>query len=185
MQLSRIAHVYFEHPDLDKFDRFADDFGFVKEAQIGDTIYYRGYGIDPFVYVATKSKDGKQRFMGPAFVAASEEEFEKAAALEGAERVSLEHAPGGGRMIKFSRQDNTFFHVVYGQEERKTDSEEPTATHEQQGPYNKPFTKLRRGWNSISASVASDPLTLNRKIPTISSWPSSRPQTRPFWLRRP
>ncbi|EWZ32971.1 Glyoxalase/Bleomycin resistance protein/Dihydroxybiphenyl dioxygenase [Fusarium oxysporum Fo47] len=145
VQLSRIAHVYFEHPELDKFDRFADDFGFVKEAQVGDTIYYRGYGIDPFVYVATKSKDGKQRFLGPAFVAASEEEFEKAAALEGAERVSLEHAPGGGKMIKFSRQDNTFFHVVYGQEERKIDSEEPTATHEQQGPYNKPFTKPRRG----------------------------------------
>ncbi|CVL11522.1 related to 2,3-dihydroxybiphenyl-1,2-dioxygenase [Fusarium proliferatum] len=145
VQLSRIAHVYFEHPDLEKFDRFADDFGFVKEAQIGDTIYYRGYGIDPFVYVATKSKDGKQRFMGPAFVAASEEEFEKAVALEGAERVSLEHAPGGGKMIKFSRQDNTFFHVVYGQEERKIGSEEPTATHEQQGPYNKPFTKPRRG----------------------------------------
>ncbi|KAF5537578.1 metapyrocatechase 2 [Fusarium mexicanum] len=145
VQLSRIAHVYFEHPDLDKFDKFANDFGFVKEAQIGDSIYYRGYGIDPFVYVATKSKDGKQRFLGPAFVAASEEEFEKAAAIEGAERVSLEHAPGGGKMIKFSRQDNTFFHVVYGQEERKIDSEEPTATHEQQGPYNKPFTKPRRG----------------------------------------
>ena len=186
VQLSRIAHVYFEHPDLDKFDIFADDFGFVKEAQVGDTIYYRGYGIDPFVYVATKSKDGKQRFLGPAFVAASEEEFEKAAALEGAERVSLEHAPGGGKMIKFSRQDNTFFHVVYGQEERKIDSEEPTATHEQQGPYNKPFTKPRRGgFNIHHLCTASCILTLDRKIPAIPPWPSTCSQARPFRLRCP
>lgn len=145
VQLARISHVYFEHPDLDKFASFAIDFGFVEEKRTEDIIYFRGYGRDPYVYVASKSKDGKQRFRGPAFVAASQEEFDKAAKLEGAQVGSLDDCPSGGQIITFARPDNTFFHVVYGQVERELDQEEPTATHEQHGPFNKPFAKPRRG----------------------------------------
>ncbi|CAG1969201.1 unnamed protein product [Fusarium graminearum] len=43
--------------------------------------------MDPFVYVAFNSKDGKQRFLGPAFVGASQAEFEKAIAPGGSKRV--------------------------------------------------------------------------------------------------
>ncbi|KAK6713325.1 hypothetical protein SNK04_004286 [Fusarium graminearum] len=69
--------------------------------------------MDPFVYVAFKSKDGKQRFLGPAFVGASQAEFEKATAPGGSKRVSLEHTPGGGKMIMFNCPDNTrVSHVV-------------------------------------------------------------------------
>lgn len=146
IQLSRISHVYFEHPDLQKFREFAKDFGFVEAKVEEDRIYFRGYGRDPYVYVASKSKDDKPRFRGPAFVAASEEEFEKAAKLGGASApVSLGDAPGGGKMITFNRPDSTFFHVVYGQEERETGDEEPTATHEQVDEFNKPFNKPRLG----------------------------------------
>ncbi|KAH7126057.1 Glyoxalase/Bleomycin resistance protein/Dihydroxybiphenyl dioxygenase [Dactylonectria macrodidyma] len=145
VQLARISHVYFEHPDLDKFAEFADHFGFVEEHRTTDTIYFRGYGKDPYVYVASKSKDGKPRFRGPAFVAASQEEFSKAAKLDGAIVGSLDSAPGGGKIITFNRPDKTFFHVVFGQKERETKSQEPTATHEQQGPFNTPFDKPRLG----------------------------------------
>lgn len=145
VQLARIAHVYFEHPDLVKFASFAEDFGFVVAQKSKDKIYFRGYGIDPFVYVASQSKDGKQRFGGAAFVAASQEEFDKAAKLDDAMVSSLDGAPGGGKIITFNRPDETFFHVVYGQEERQTNTTEPTATHENQGPYNTPFTKPRQG----------------------------------------
>lgn len=145
VQLSRISHVYFEHPDLNKFREFAKDFGFIEVEAAKDRIYFRGYGRDPYVYVATRSKDGKPRFLGPAFVAASEEEFNKASSLEGAKVVDLKDAPGGGKMVTFNRPDDTFFHVVYGQEERVTSEEEPTATHEQQGAFNKPFDKPRLG----------------------------------------
>lgn len=145
VQLARISHVYFEHPDLDKFREFAKDFGFVEAKVANDHIYFRGYGMDPYVYVATKSKDGKPRFLGPAFVAASEEEFQKASRIKGAKAADLNNAPGGGKMISFSRPDDTFFHVIYGQEELMTSKEEPTATHEQQGAFNKPFNKPRLG----------------------------------------
>ena len=145
VQLARPAHVYFEHPDLDKFRRFAADFGFVEERVAKDRVYFRGYGRDPYVYVASKSKDGKQRFKGGAFVATSQEEFDKAAKLEGALVSSLDDAPGGGQIITFNRPDNTFFYVVYGQQERETGAEEPTATHDQQGPFNTAFDKPRKG----------------------------------------
>lgn len=149
VQLARIAHVYFEHPDLDKFAKFAIDFGFVEAHRTKDAIYYRGYGKDAYIYVASKSKDGKPRFRGPAFVAASQEEFDKAAKLDGATVGSLDHAPGGGKIITFNRPDDTYFHVVYGQGERDPGPAEPTATHDQQGPFNKPFEKPRLGgWDS-------------------------------------
>ncbi|OJJ36344.1 hypothetical protein ASPWEDRAFT_37910, partial [Aspergillus wentii DTO 134E9] len=54
-------------------------------------------------------------------------------------------APGGGKMITFNRPDDTFFHVIYGQEERTVESQEPTGTHEQQGPFNTAFEKPRKG----------------------------------------
>ena len=154
VQLARIGHVYFEHPDLNRFRAFAKDFGFVEERSTDDRIYFRGYGRDPYVYVATRSKDGKPRFRGPAFVAASQAEFDKAANLDGALVGSLDDAPGGGKIITFDRPDNTFFHVIFGQEEREPSPEAPSATHEQQGPFNKAFAKPRRGMLTKSPQPA-------------------------------
>ena len=180
IQLARIAHVYFEHPDLTKFAKFADDFGFVVAQKTKDKVYFRGYGIDPFVYVASKSRDGKQRFGGAAFVAASQHEFDKAARLEGAIIGSLGDAPGGGKIITFNRPDDTFFHVVYGQEERETTTIEPTATHESQGPYNTPFAKPRQGalihfrrTGAWPASRMSNMGNASREVPALPPWPSS------------
>ncbi|GKT51987.1 metapyrocatechase 2 [Colletotrichum spaethianum] len=144
VQLSRPAHIYVDHPDLAKFTEFAVDFGFIEEARTEEMVYFRGYGKDPYVYVACQSKDGKPRFRGAAFVAASQEEFDKAAKLEGARLGSMESAPGGGKIITFNRPDETYFHVVFGQRERKVDQKEPTATHDNQGPLNKAFEKPRR-----------------------------------------
>ncbi|KAI0502931.1 Glyoxalase/Bleomycin resistance protein/Dihydroxybiphenyl dioxygenase [Xylaria bambusicola] len=145
VQLARMAHVYFEHPDLELFSEFAKDWGFVEAKRDDNKIWYRGYGVDPYVYVVSKSKDGNPRFGGAAFVAKSEEEFEKAALLPGATPSSLADAPGGGKMISFTRSDDTHFHVVYGQIEREAEKSVPSATHEVQGPYNGPFQKLRKG----------------------------------------
>jgi hypothetical protein len=147
VQLSRISHVYFEHADLDTFTQFAKDFGFVEAASKGKTIYYRGYGRDPYVYVASQSPTRRSRFLGAAYVAKDEENFTKAAAMPGAVRKSLKEAPGGGEMVTFERPNGTFLHVVYGQTEREVGEEKtpPTATHESQGPFNTPFEKPRKG----------------------------------------
>lgn len=144
VQLSRIAHVYVEHADLESFTKFAKDLGFVEAARKGQTIYYRGYGRDPYVYVASQSSTRSSRFLGAAFVAKDEENFEKAAAIPGATRKTLD-APGGGDMVTFTRPNGTFFYVVYGQTERDIEKSPPTATHKSQGPFNTPFEKPRKG----------------------------------------
>ncbi|KAF7189679.1 Metapyrocatechase 2 [Pseudocercospora fuligena] len=147
VQLSRISHVYFEHPELEQFAKFAEDFGFAEAHRTNDRVYYRGYGKDPYVYVASQSKDGQARFMGAAFVAQNATEFTKASQLPGASpKRSLNDAPGGGEIITFARPDSTFFHIVFGQTERNPEpSVAASATHISQGPYNTPFTKPRKG----------------------------------------
>ncbi|EOD52685.1 putative trihydroxytoluene oxygenase protein [Neofusicoccum parvum UCRNP2] len=146
VQLCRLSHVYIEHPNLAKFEKFAKDFGFVEVKRTADRIYFRGYGKDQYVYVASRSKDGKPRFGGAAFVAASQKEFEKASKLPGAQFRALRDAPGGGSMVTFARPNDTFMHVVYGQKERAVEaSQPPSETHESQGPYNSPFEKKRLG----------------------------------------
>jgi hypothetical protein len=152
VQLSRLAHIHFEHPDLDQFEDFAEDFGFVVAKKEADKIYYRGYGKDPYVYVAGKATVGKPLFKGPAIVAASREELDKAKALPGAVLHSLTDAPGGGKMITFSRVNDTFFHVVFGQEERIVDPEHVlSTTFEELGPANTPFKSLAKANSKGSA----------------------------------
>ncbi len=146
VQLCRLSHVYFEHPDLNEFSKFAKDFGFIEAKRTKDKIYFRGYGKDQYVYVATKNKDKKPRFMGACFVALNREEFDKAAKIEGAEMKSLTDAPGGGEMITIPRLGDTYMHIIYGQKEREVDPQDSTAsTHDFLGPLNTPFEKPRRG----------------------------------------
>lgn len=184
VQLERLSHVYFEHADLKQFGKFAHDFGFVEAARNGNTIYFRGYGISPYCYVASRSKDGKSRFLGAAFVAQNQEEFDKAKKIEGAEPRDLKHAPGGGQMITFARSDETFMHVVFGQQEREVETKElPTATHESLGPMNTPFEKPREGKCPSAENICRNiKLMTSRTISALPLWPSSRPQTWPLRL---
>lgn len=152
VQLSRIAHVYFEHHDLAKFAQFAHDFGFVEvKRNDNGTIYYRGYGKDPYVYVASQSRTRRSRFLGAAFVALDEENFRKAAALPGATTKELANdgAPGGGKLVTFARPNGTYFYVVYWQTERDVeldqDNKIPSATHDSHGPFNTSLEKPRLG----------------------------------------
>ena len=202
VQLASLGHVYFEHPDLDQFDSFAADFGFAVVKKEKGKVFYRGYGKDPFIYVASQSADDTPHFKGPAFVAKSQEEFDKAKSLPGAQLASLDDAPGGGQIVTFARADDTFFHVIFGQEEREIDAASaPSATHEEFGPWNTAFQKPRRGmfssswcWHEQSNTIRQG-LSLShlkiptdlpiRQIPTIPRRPSSHPQTRPLRLRPP
>jgi len=151
VQLVSLGHVYFEHPDLEQFNSFAVDFGFAVVKKEKGKVFYRSYGKDPFIYVASQSADGPPRFKGPAFVAQSQEEFDKAKELPGAQTGSLEDAPGGGQIITFARAEDTFFHVIFGQKECEIYvASAPSATHEEFGPWNTAFQKPRRGTFSSS-----------------------------------
>ncbi|KAH7136225.1 Glyoxalase/Bleomycin resistance protein/Dihydroxybiphenyl dioxygenase [Dactylonectria macrodidyma] len=145
IQLERISHVYFEHPNLNKFDEFAKDFGFVQAYEDPNQIVYRGYGRDPYCYVARKSSDGMQSFGGGAFVAQTQADFDKAASMKGAVVSDLSPLPGGGRQVKLKSPCGFPFHVVYGQEERTLDESAPSAQVDYLGPLNGSFIKNRLG----------------------------------------
>lgn len=144
IQLSRIGHVYHGHPDLQKFRAFAEDFGFEEVDEIDGKIYYRGYGKDPYIYVASKSGPEKE-FGGAAFIAKTQEDFEKAAALENAVVSDLSKTPGGGKMVSIPIPSGCKIHVVFGQEEREAAKTKVSKTEVHKGPFNTSLEKLRKG----------------------------------------
>lgn len=137
IKLVRIAHVYYTHADLEVAKRFLLDFGFTVADDRGDTVYFKGYGPDPFVYVAQKGPANE--FGGAGFVVESLEDLELASkTLPKATAVLDSDAPGGGKRVTFRDPTDDFpFHLVYGQELV------PVAAHLPELDYNYPESKHR------------------------------------------
>ena len=114
INLKHIAHVYYTHKNLDAAHQFLLDFGLSPVKRTEDTIYYRGYGTEPFVYCAQKGTEDK--FGGTAWVVDSLEDLELAASLPGATPIQDSDAPGGGKKVTFYEPvDGCPWHLVYGQ----------------------------------------------------------------------
>ncbi|RFU27197.1 NAD(P)H oxidase (H(2)O(2)-forming)/Kynurenine 3-monooxygenase, partial [Scytalidium lignicola] len=145
IQLNRLSHVYASHPDLNKFNQFAKDFGFVEAGREQDTVYYRGYGKDMCAYVSRKSNDKEKHFDGAAYIAETEDDLIKASKLEGASSVIPYDGPGGGRIVTISSPSGTKIHVIWGVEERPAPEKVVSATEVHRGPYNTALEKFRKG----------------------------------------
>lgn len=120
IRLVRIAHVYYIHKDIDKAKRFLTNFGFQELQDTGTpgTTYYRGYGVEPFVYCA-KAGDA-DAFGGAAFVVESKADLEYAARIlpHATDIYDLDDAkvPGGGFCVTFKDPIDEYpFHLVWGQ----------------------------------------------------------------------
>ncbi|KIX01167.1 uncharacterized protein Z518_08892 [Rhinocladiella mackenziei CBS 650.93] len=145
IQLERLSFVYFEHEDLNAFEKFAADFGLVEAWRGKEVILYRGYGRDQFCYVARKAGPGGTKFGGPAFVAQTQADLDKAAALEGAQLNSLDPFPGGGRQVTLKTPAGFYLHIIFGQEDRPAANTAPSRVVENQGPLNGSINKRRFG----------------------------------------
>lgn len=81
------------------------------------TRFYRGYGTDPYVYVAKKTKEAQ--FLGGSWLVATEADLEVASMLAGARKnggiVSLSSRPGGGRQVTIEDPDGFPINLIYGQ----------------------------------------------------------------------
>jgi catechol 2,3-dioxygenase-like lactoylglutathione lyase family enzyme len=136
INLKRIAHVYYIHKDLDKADKFLLDFGLSVVRKDEGTIYYRGYGTEPFLYCATKGEE--DRFGGTAWVVDDMADLETATSLPNATPIHASIAPGGGSRVTFYDLVDGFpFHLVYGQEPVEMTETFPELS------YNFPTTKHR------------------------------------------
>ena len=121
VNLVRIAHVYYTHAGFERQHEFLTDFGFTEvsrlnEGEPNETIYYRGYGAEPFVYCLTKGKE--DAFGGAAFAVESRKDLELATKIipTASEIWEMKHAPGGGEAVTVKDPvDGFMIHLVYGQ----------------------------------------------------------------------
>lgn len=74
VKILKIAHMRYQHPDLDEITTFLYDFGMHIVKKTPEEIWYGGYGPDPYVYYARK---GEKKFLGGTFLVESYAELEK------------------------------------------------------------------------------------------------------------
>ena len=129
VKLVRVAHVYYTHAGFERQQQFLADFGFtvVSHLNVGqpnETIYYRGYGSEPFVYCLTKGAE--DAFGGAAFVVESRKDLELATrAIPTASEIwQMKDAPGGGECVTVKDPvDGFMVHLVYGQAQREMEEQ--------------------------------------------------------------
>ena len=114
IKVEDVAYVRFAAPDLDAMERFLSDFGLVVNARQDDVLYARGTDPSPYLHV---TEPGEPGFRGVAFAAASAEDLDAAAKLEGASAVEKIDAPGGGQRVRFTDPDGYAVEVVHGREQ--------------------------------------------------------------------
>ncbi|KAK4862427.1 hypothetical protein LT330_002560 [Penicillium expansum] len=113
IRLVKLAHMRYQHPDLDEITIFLEDFGMTIAKKTDDEIWYRGYGVDPYVYYAKK---GTKKFLGGAFEVESYQDLEKATKLPTAGEIQeLTDAPGGGYMVTLTDPDGFAMNLFCGQ----------------------------------------------------------------------
>lgn len=113
IKVQDVAYVRFAAPDLERMEAFLDDFGLRVASRDGERLFARGTDPEPYVHVTERGEPG---FRGVAFEAASAEDLERAACLDGASPVEPIDAPGGGRRVRFTDPDGFAVEVVHGRE---------------------------------------------------------------------
>jgi hypothetical protein len=146
IQLARLAYVHYEHEDLDAFREFAKDFGLIEAQVRDDQIFYRGYGKDPIVYIASRAKTGRSKaFKGACFVAKSLHDYELALRVEGATVIDTHGRPGGGLLVVIKDPNGYDMGVWWGLEENSVASGPLSSAIGDPTPVNGSMEKQRKG----------------------------------------
>lgn len=148
IQLERLSHVYYTHTDLEKFDSFARDFGFEEAGRTESAVYYRGWGKDACSYVALQAGGNdrpQQAFEGAVFIAKTENDFNKSAALPGVSQVRNNPAPGGGKIVTLASPSGSKMYILWGQRDRVVPDSPTSQTEVQKGAFNTTLKKARKG----------------------------------------
>ena len=148
----RLAHVVYQHPDLERALSFLLDFGFVEELRTPKRVYLRGSGTQPYVYVAEQSSDAKRHFMGAYWAVETLQDLENAAARPGASPIEESDAPGRGKVVTLEDPNGFRVGFVHGQKLRETDGSallleksEPVANTALEKPRKGPFRRFKTG----------------------------------------
>jgi hypothetical protein len=146
----RLTAVHYQHPDLAKATKFFDDFGFIEAHRDKSHIYYRGFGIDPYIYVAEQAPTSKRAFVRGIWSVDSYEDLRTAAAHPAATTpIEKDEGPGGGESVTLKDPNGIALSFIYGQTLRKKDSSTTISRNVNNAEVNPnlAFTKHRRGQN--------------------------------------
>jgi hypothetical protein len=114
VRLVKLAHMRYQHPDLDEITTFLLDFRMHVAKSTDNKRWFRWYGSDQYVYYAQK---GPKTFLGGVYEVESYADLEKAAKLKGASAIErLEDAPGGGHLVTIIDPEGFPVCFIYGQE---------------------------------------------------------------------
>lgn len=146
IKVVRLAHVHYQHPDLHRGLSFLKDFGLVEESKNDKRVFLRGYGIQPFLYIAEQSPDTKRHFLGGYWVVESEAELQNASSLPGASSIQDLEGPGGGKVVRVPDLNGNTVGFVYGQNLRTANTENGSLERNDSGLQpNTVSKKVRRG----------------------------------------
>lgn len=119
VRINKCSYVVYEHANLAKAKQFLLDFGMtiVDDESSDDQIFFKGYGSDPFLYLAKQSSTpGQSRFGGAAYLVESRTELEKAVRkIPNASPIAELDAPGGGEIVTLHDPAGHPVHLVHGQ----------------------------------------------------------------------
>jgi catechol 2,3-dioxygenase-like lactoylglutathione lyase family enzyme len=107
------AYIMFQVPNLKKQKSFLEDFGMVLTEETESEIYMRGYGPEPYIYVACKGSSAK--YLGVGLVIDSDDELER---IANATDTTIENipGPGKGRRVRLIDPDGFFVDLTHGRE---------------------------------------------------------------------
>jgi hypothetical protein len=140
----RLAFVHYQHPDLDKAASFLEDFGLIPLSRDNSRIYFSGYGIDPYLYVAEQSPNSKRVFLGGTWAVSSASDLEIGASHPQASPIEKINGPGGGMKVSIVDPNGYTVSFVHGQElqdapgVKDITSETDKSTATQNSAYEKP-----------------------------------------------
>jgi catechol 2,3-dioxygenase-like lactoylglutathione lyase family enzyme len=101
-------------PDLDAQEEFLTHFGMIRAARTPTALYMRG--TDPRHHLHVTEK-GDPKFVGFAYLAASEDDLHKLAKTPGASPVEKIDEPGGGQRVRVREPNGFQIEVVFGIED--------------------------------------------------------------------
>ncbi len=129
-KVSDIVFIRFELTDLEAQKEYLDHFGMQLAYESTDSIYYKGAGGDPYIYVATKGQ--KNHYVSAAYKVESLEELEGLAAATGS-KIQESQEPAGGHFVELADPDGLGIEVYFGMQEAAcTDHTPPSLNAGQQ-----------------------------------------------------
>ena len=113
-KIADIIYVRFELVELEAQKKYLNHFGMMLAHEDDNSIYFRGTGTSPYIYVATKGKENK--YIGSAYKANNFSDLE-ALSKEFDVDIVENNEPGGGHKVTIIDPDGIEVEVCHGMKE--------------------------------------------------------------------